>query len=132
VTLKRFADEHKLSISQDDCGDDVIRGKHGHLYVDAGVVCAIWTNATPMKPSSLATLGGLFWQGNISPDAKGRRVQDAWVKGIRPEAFEQAIRLVGAKRRRVLSPAQRAVLESESMASRRFRSTHGQDGPYPA
>jgi hypothetical protein len=79
--------------------------------------------ATPC--SNLATLGGSFWQGNISPDAKGRRVQDAWVKGIRPEAFEQAIRLVGAKRRRVLSPAQREVLESENLASRRFRSTHG-------
>jgi hypothetical protein len=125
VTLKRFADEHKVRISQDDCGDDVIRGKHGHLYVDAGVVCGMWTNATPMKPSNLATLGGSFWQGNISTDAKGRRVQDAWVTGIRPEAFKQAIRLVGVKRRRVLSPAQRAVLESESMASRRFGSTHG-------
>ena len=125
MTLKRFADEHKLRISQDDCGDDVIRGKHGHLYVDAGAACAIWTDATPMKPSNLATLGGSFWQGDISPDAKGRRVQDARVKGIRPEAFEQAMRLVGAKRRRVLSPAQRAVLEGESMASRRFRSTRG-------
>ena len=125
MTLKRFADEHKLRISQDDCGDDVIRGRLGHLYVDAGMVCAMWTDATPMNKSRLAELGGSPWQGEISRGAGGRRVQDAWVRGIQPGAYELAIRLVGAKRRRTTSPAQRAVLESRAMAGRRFRSTHG-------
>ena len=132
MTIKRFADKYKLKISRDDCGDAVIRGKHGHIYVDAGMVCAMWADAAPMNKSRLVKLGGTFWQGDISADAKGRRLQDAWVRGIRPDAYELAIRLVGAKRRRVMSPAQRAALERATMASLRFRFTSAQDGNYTA
>ena len=132
MTIQRFADGYKLKISRDDCGDAVICGKRGKLYVDAGLVCAMWDDATPMKPSNLAKLGGSLWQGDISPDAKGRRVQDAWVKGIRPEAFKQAIQLVGAKRRRVLSPAQRAVLEKARLASPLISIRPVQDEPLSA
>jgi hypothetical protein len=132
MTIKRFADEYKLKISRDDCGDAIIRGKHGHIYVDAGMVCAMWADAAPMNKSRLVKLGGTFWQGDISADAKGRRLQDAWVRGIRPDAYELAIRLVGAKRRRVMSPAQRAALERATMASLRFRFTSAQDGNYTA
>ena len=117
MTLQRFAEEYKLRISRDECGDAVIRGKHGHIYVDAGVVCAMWTDATPMNKSRLVKLGATFWQGDISLDAKGRRVQDAWVQGIPPESYQLAIRLVGAKRRRVMSPAQRAALEKARRAN---------------
>jgi hypothetical protein len=85
-----------------------------------------------MNKSRLAELGGRIWQGDISADVKGRRVQDSWVRGIRPEAYELAIRLVGAKRRRVMSPAQRAALERATMASLRFRFTPAQDGNYTA
>jgi hypothetical protein len=85
-----------------------------------------------MKRSRLAELGGAVWQGDIGRGAKGRRVQDTWVRGIRPEAYELAIRLVGAKRRRVMSPAQRAALERATMASLRFRFTPAQDGNYTA
>ena len=132
MTIKRFADEYKLKISRDDCGDAIIRGKHGHIYVDAGMVCAMWADAAPMNKSRLVKLGGTFWQGDISTDVKGRRLQDTWVRGIRPEAYELAIRLVGAKRRRVMSPAQRAALERATMASLRFRFTSAQDGNYTA
>lgn len=58
MTLQRFAENFKLRISRDECGDAVIRGKRGKLYVDAGVVCAMWIDATPMMPSTLAKLGG--------------------------------------------------------------------------
>jgi hypothetical protein len=68
-----------------------------------------------MNKSRLVKLGGPFWQGYISADAKGRRLQDTWVRGIRPEAYELAIRLVGAKRRRVMSPAPRAVRRAGGM-----------------
>jgi hypothetical protein len=128
MTIQRFADEYKLKISRDDCGDAVICGRRGKLYVDAGVVCAMWVDATPMMPSNLAKLGGTIWQGDISADDKGR-VQDAWVRGIRPEAYELAIRLVGAKRRRVMSPAQRAVLEKARRANPLIPIRALQDGP---
>jgi hypothetical protein len=132
MTIQRFADEYKLKISRDDCGDAVICGKRGKLYVDAGVVCAMWTDATPMNKSRLAELDGTFWQGDIGTDAKGRRVQDAWVRGIRPEAYELAIRLVGAKRRRVMSPARWAALEKARLASPLIPTRTVQDGNYTA
>ena len=78
MTIKRFADKYKLKISRDDCGDAVIRGKHGHIYVDTGMVCAMWVDAAPMNKSRLVKLGGTFWQGDISTDVKGRRLQDTW------------------------------------------------------
>jgi hypothetical protein len=111
MTIERFAEKHKLKTSRDECGEVIIHGKRGHLYVDSGALCAIWTDAPPMMQSRLAELGGRVWQGDIGRDARGRRVQDAWVRGIRPEAYKLAVRLVGAKQRRIMSPAQREALE---------------------
>jgi hypothetical protein len=45
------------------------------------------------------------------------KLDTASVRGIRPEGYKLAIRLVGAKQRRVMSPAQRAVLEKARLAS---------------
>jgi hypothetical protein len=115
--IQQFAEKYRLRVSRDDCGDRIIRGKRGHLYVDDGTLCAMWTDSPPMKQSRLETLGGSFWQGSIGRDAKGRRVQDAWVRGIRPEAYRLAIRMVGAKARRVMSPGQKAALEKARLAS---------------
>jgi hypothetical protein len=132
MTLQRFAEEYKLRISRDECGDAVIRGKHGHIYVDTGTVCAMWVGATPMNKSRLVKLGGTFWQGDISTDAKGRRIQDTWVQGIRPESYHLAIRLVGAKRRRVMSPARLGALEKARLASPLIPTGTVQDGNYTA
>ena len=59
-----------------------------------------------MNRSRLAQLGGRLWQGDISGpgNAKATRVQAAWLKAIQPEAHKLAIRMVGAKARRILSP----------------------------
>jgi len=51
------------------------------------------------------------------------------VQGIRPEAYDLAIRLVGAKRRRVIFLAQRAVLEKARLASPLIPIRTVQDGP---
>ena len=126
--IERFAQKHKLKTTRDECGEVIIRGKRGHLHVDGGELCAMWTDAPPMKRSRLAELGGTVWQGDISRGDKGRRVQDAWVRGIRPEAYKLAIRLVGAKQRRVMSPAQRAALEKARRASSLIPSRTVQDG----
>jgi len=112
--------------------DHIIRGKRGHLYVDGGGVCAMWVDARPMMSSRLAKLGGTFWQGDISHGAKGRRVQDAWVRAIRPEGYKLAIRLVGAKQRRVMSSRQRAVLEKARRANPLVSIPPLQDGTLPA
>ena len=117
MTIQQFAEKHKLRISHDECGEAVIRGKSGHLYIDGGILCAMWISAPPVKRSRLQSLGKMFWQGDIGRDAKGRRVQDAWVRGIRPEAYGLTIRLVRAKARRVMSPGQRAALDKARLAS---------------
>ena len=62
MTIQHFAEKHKLKTSRNECGDLIIRGKRGHLYVDAGEICAMWTDAPPMNKSRLATLGGTLWQ----------------------------------------------------------------------
>jgi hypothetical protein len=129
MTIQRFAEEHKLRISRDECGDVIVRGKRGQLYVEGGQLCAMWTDAPPMKWSRLAELGGTVWHGDIGRGAKGRRVQDAWVRGIRPEAYRLAIRMVGAKQRRAMSPAQTAALEKARLASSLIPSRTVQDRP---
>jgi len=77
----------------------------------------MWMDATPMNASRLERLGGRFWQGDIGRDPKGRRVQDAWVRGIKPEAYKLPIRMVCAKARRVMSAGQQAALEKARLAS---------------
>jgi hypothetical protein len=132
MTIQRFAEEHRLKVSQDECGDAIVRGRKGHLYVDNGLVCAMWTSAPVMMRSRLAKLGGRLWQGDISSDARGKGVQDASVRGIRPEAYKLAIQLVGAKPRRVMSPAQRAALEKARLASPLISTPTVQEGTLTA
>src|SRR5215469_16985416 len=117
MMIQQFAEKYKLKTSRDECGDLIIRGKRGHLYTDGAELCAMWTDGPPMKKSRLADLGREVWQGDISPGDRGRRVQDAWVRGIEPEAYRLAIRLVGAKSRRIMSPQQTAALEKARRAS---------------
>ncbi len=110
ITLTQIAEQHRVRIRRNECGDQIIQGGRGHLYVDGGRVCVVWTDARPMNKTRLRELGGAAWQGDISPNAKGRRVQDAWVKGVLPDRIEQALRMVGAKRKRQMSEAALAHL----------------------
>jgi hypothetical protein len=139
--LSPLAERYRAPIRRDECGDQIIPGKRGHLYSDGDEVCAMWTDARPMMRSSLAELGGKLWQGDISPDRYGRRVQDAWVRGILLDKVPLALRLIGAKRRRILSEArleaQREVLV-RARAARRLnqslcqRPSENAESPRPA
>jgi len=61
MMIEQFAEEYNLKTSRDECGAAVIAGRYGHIYVDGGVICAMWTDAPPMNQSRLAKLGGTFW-----------------------------------------------------------------------
>jgi hypothetical protein len=126
--IEQFAEKHKLKTSRDECGDVIIRGKRGHLYTDRGELCAMWTDAPAMNRSRLEQLGGRVWQGDIDRGANGRRVQDAWVRGIRPDVYKLAVRLVGVKPRRVMSLAQQEALEKARRASSLIPIKPVQDG----
>ena len=111
MKIEQFATEHRVKITRDECGDAIIIGRRGQLYFDGPLLCAMWIDAPPMKKNRLEELGGRLWMGDISPHPKtGRRVQDVKVIGILADKHNQAIRLVGAKRKRILSEGQKAVL----------------------
>lgn len=111
MKIEQFAKEHRLKITRDECGDAIICGRRGHLYFDDSLLCAMFIDAPPMKKNRLEELGGRLWMGDISPHPRtGRRVQDVKVIGILADKQKQVIRLVGAKQKRILSDAQRAVL----------------------
>ena len=112
------------------------RARRGNHPREKGKACtsigselyAVETDAPPIH----RTRGVSLWQGEIRRDARGWRVQDAWVRGIRPGAYRQAIRLVGAKQRRVMSPAQKTALQEARLASPLVPTRTVQDGVLPA
>ena len=121
MRIERFADQYRLKLGRDECGEKVIPGRCGHLWFDGPDLCLTIIDGPPIRKSRLEDLigpDGSVWQGEISPDHRGRRVQDAEVRGIRLERYRQAIRLVGCKPKRVLSEAQQAVLKRARAASR--------------
>lgn len=112
MTIETFAEQFRLKITRDECNDKIIRGRRGHLYADAGRICAMWIDAPPMNKSTIASLKAKSsWQGDVSANDQGSRAQDAWAKDIPPETWPLAIRLAGIKRRRIMSPAQQEVLK---------------------
>jgi hypothetical protein len=99
---KTFAKQQRLRLTRDECGDPIFQGRKGHLYFAAGELCAIWTDAKPIKPARLQALNPRWsWQGDVSGWGTGARVQDAWVKGIPLEFSAAAIRLAGCKLKRI-------------------------------
>ena len=106
------------------------KGKRGHLYFDGDVLCLMVTDGKPAKRSRWETLGGELWMGDISPNAKGTRVQDVKIIGItNPKA---AIRLVGIKTIRVMSEAQREVLEKATAMLPRNSNPPSRQGALPS
>jgi hypothetical protein len=83
MKIEQFAEQQRLKITRDECGDAIIGGRRGHLYFDGPLLCAMWIDAPPMKKNRLEELGGRLWLGDISPHPKtGRRVQDVKVIAI--------------------------------------------------
>jgi len=117
ITTEELAAKNRLKTTRDECGDSIIPGKRGHLYCDDGQVCAMWVNAKPILKTRLVQLGGKIWQGDISFDGRGHRVQDARVKGISLDKVPLALQLAGAKPRRNLSEAQLYALAKARAAS---------------
>ena len=109
TTIESFATHFRVRIRRDECNDQIIDGRRAHLYFDGPALCLMAIDAIPANRGRWETLGGKLWMGDISLDSRGKRVQDVKVTGItNPQA---AIRLAGIKKIRVMSEAQRAVLD---------------------
>jgi hypothetical protein len=103
MTIEKFADQYRLRIVRYECGDRIIPGKRGHLYVAGNELCLMVIDGTPAIRSHWDALGGRLWMGDISLNATGRRVQDVKVEGIPIENARTAIKMVRARQKRVLS-----------------------------
>jgi hypothetical protein len=110
MTIEKLAEQFRLRIALDECGDKIIPGKRGHLYFSGGELCAMVIDGAPLHRMRWATLGGKLWMGDSSADATGQRVQDVKVEGIPVENARAAIKLLRIRPKRVLSAEEREVL----------------------
>jgi hypothetical protein len=110
MTIEKFAEQYRLRIARDECGDKIIPGKRGHLYFADAELCLMVIDGAPTKRTRWEELGGKLWIGDLSPNAKGRRVQDVKAEGIPIENARAAINMVRSRQKRVLSAEEREVL----------------------
>ena len=108
--IETFAEQHRLKVRRDECKDQIVEGRRGHLYFDGPDLCLMVLDGEPAIHSKWAELGGKLWMGDLSPHPKtGRRVQDVTVTGIPLKMAELAIRMCRIKPKRIMSEAQAAV-----------------------
>lgn len=129
MTIEKFAEQFRLRITRDECGDKIIPGKRGHLYFAGSELCLMVIDGAPLHRKRWQALGGKLWVGDSSLDAKGRRVQDVKIEGIPLENALAAIRMIRARQKRVLSTdaleaSRERMLEArESLSGRRSSGT---------
>jgi hypothetical protein len=104
-----FAEQHRLKVTRDECNDQIIQGRRGHLYLDGAELCLMILDGPVRALSTLRAIGGELWTGDISKIGE-KRIQDLKITGIPLENARLAIRLVGARPRKILSEAQKAAL----------------------
>jgi hypothetical protein len=109
MTLDALARKFHLKVTRDERNDKIIQGWRGHLYVDAGKLCAMWLDAH-ISMDKVKDLGTKVWVGDFTLDARRRRLRDAKVTGIPPENYLRALRLTGCRRGREMGGAQREAL----------------------
>ena len=106
-----FAQQHRLKVSRDECNDQIIPGRRGHLYFDGFELCLMVLDGKPSIPSKWKALGGQLWMGDISKNAQGARVQDVKITGIPLENARLAIQMCRIKAKRIMTDAQKAALD---------------------
>jgi hypothetical protein len=128
VTFAAFANRYRLRIRRDACGDAITPGRFGHLYEHGagllGLVLEDARNGQSRCRSLLARRRKALAAGfrlHQAGDAEAILLFEL----SNPAQEKLAIRLVGAKRRRIPSPAQLETLRRAREASR-FRRTPAQ------
>lgn len=121
VTVAEFSTQHRVRAKRDRCGDPVLAGRYGHLYAHGDG----WFGMVLETPADSTRLDKKLRSRKRRAIVAGFRVhQEGDCEAILlfdpndPEQARRAIRLVGAKRKRVATPRQRAVLERARAASR--------------
>lgn len=107
---KQFAETHRLHVRRDECNDQIIPGRRGHLYFDGEVLCLMVLDGECAEKQRWEELGGQLWLGDKSMGANGRNQQDVKIHGVtNPKAAIRMCRITPVK---VLSEIQRRNLDS--------------------
>lgn len=116
MNIKTFAEQHRLKVTRDECGDPTIRGKLGQIYEYGSGRLAVVVMANTARywnaaRHRLMTAGCKIIQDG---DSEG----GALLPNDNPEQARLAIRLIRAKQRRRLSAEQLAVLRELAARAR--------------
>ena len=137
MNIDQFAENFRLRITRDECGDPTIQGKRGHLYFAGGKLCLMVIDGAISNRTRWEALGVHLWLGAISPDLAGRPVQDVRIDGIPMENAQAAIDMVQARQKRVLPAKEvqarrgRMLKARESLSKRPSPALETLDGAPP-
>ena len=98
--LKRFAEEYRLKIRADECGDRVIRGRRGHLWFDGPELCLTILDGPPISAKRLKVLvgsTGSVWQEPSAATTTAGASRMPRFAGSGPSATGKRSGLRGAK-----------------------------------
>ena len=56
--IETFAEQHRLKVTRDECNDQIIQGRRGHLYFDEGELCLMILDGPVRARSVLEAIGG--------------------------------------------------------------------------
>jgi hypothetical protein len=114
MTIQGFAEQYRLKVKRDECGDQIIPGKHGHVYEHSAADLGVYLTFKSVRKYNFAAKT-LRANGFIHR-------QDAETEGTflfvpTLAACRTVFKVAGIKKRRVLSEAQKRALEKASQAS---------------
>ena len=117
--IERFAQHYRLKVTRDECHDQVIEGRRGHLYFDGANLCLMALNArvSGMSTASIRGLSGKCWIGDIWRDEKRRGHRDVKVQWIPEANWRKAIALCRVRARRIIPESERAAMAARLKAA---------------
>ncbi len=75
MNIDTFAEKHQLRIRLDQCGDKIIPGKRGHLYIAGGELGLMVTDGTVANSSRWKELGARSLIAASAIDAGARIIR---------------------------------------------------------
>jgi|SRR5579862_4017853 len=130
--MRQFAGRPRLRVTKDGCGELIAPGKHGHLfdYEDGERFGIVLEDNRPHQPSKAKALLSRRRQARAAGFAAHQLGECESILLFNPQDLEQArsaIRLIGARPRRTLSPERLQKFLAAGQRSRYSRKPTVQD-----
>lgn len=109
--IEKYAQTYRLRVKLDECGDQIIEGRRGHLYFDGSQLCLMALDAlvSGLPDTALQALGGKLWIGSRWLDEKHRNHRDVKIQGIPEANWKRAYKLMRCMPGRVLTEQERQI-----------------------